>query len=594
MSAPWIPEPQLVNGGPITAPRSAWRATAAVSACFCFLLAIALYIGHARVRAQDPWKSPKLAELKEKLRQSPRDENVKKAIRELDLKLRERYFLQMSRMQTGVYLLLGGVAVFLYAMGQAGGGKQLPNLALKRTPEERLKTAAFGRWSVAAAGVLVAGGFLFAGQSLKSSLPANATAVDKQLGGDAGASGTTAASDAASIEELRKNWTRFLGPDGNNSSMSANPPAKWDVQGGGGVAWKTAVPVPGFNSPIAWGDRVFLSGGDAEKREVICLEAKSGKILWREAVADVPGSPAKMPEIPETTGFAAPSMATDGRRVYVIFANGDLAAFSLEGKRAWTKYVGPVKNAYGHATSLATWRDRLILQFDQGEAEEGKSKLYCIDGRTGQIVWQKQRKAGASWASPAVFEAGGKAQIVVLSLPFAMSYAANDGAELWKVDCLNGEVTPSPIFAGGYVLVASPSEKLLAIKPDGQGDVTKTHVAWTNEDNVPDVTSPASNGQLVFLLTTSGLLTCVDIKDGKKLWEHDYEVECHASPAIAGNKLYVFTQKGGAVVIEASREYKELFKTEMGDAFHASPAFVDDRMFVRGVTNVWCLSAGQK
>ena len=231
------------------------------------------------------------------------------------------------------------------------------------------------------------------------------------------------------------------------------------------------------------------------------------------------------------------------------------------------------------------------MQLDQGDTEDNKSKLYALDGRTGQIVWQRPRKVGASWATPIVIEAAGKAQIITLAVPCVIAYAATDGAELWRVECLNGEITPSPVFAGGLLFVASPSEKLLAIRPDGQGDVTKTHVVWTNEDNVPDVTSPTSNGELVFAVTTSGMLTCLDAKDGKKQWEHDFDMECHASPSLAGNRLYLFSQKGTAVVVEAARQFKELFRTEMGDGFHASPAFAQDRIFLRGVTNVWCLGA---
>jgi outer membrane protein assembly factor BamB len=193
-----------------------------------------------------------------------------------------------------------------------------------------------------------------------------------------------------------------------------------------------------------------------------------------------------------------------------------------------------------------------------------------------------------------VFEAGGKAQVVLLSLPFASSYAAADGAELWKVDCLNGEVTPSPIFANGMVVVLSPSDKAIAIRPDGQGDVTKTHVVWTNEDSIPDITSPASNGELVFMISSSGILTCLDAKNGKKVWEQDFEIEFHASPTIAGSRVYIFSQKGTAVIFEAAREYKEIFRTELGDAFHASPAFVDNRIYLRGLTNVWCLGGGKK
>jgi outer membrane protein assembly factor BamB len=174
-------------------------------------------------------------------------------------------------------------------------------------------------------------------------------------------------------------------------------------------------------------------------------------------------------------------------------------------------------------------------------------------------------------------------------VPWVIAYNATDGKELWRVEGLNGEVTPSPVYAAGYVLVASPSDKLMAIRPDGQGDVTKTHVAWTTEENVPDVTSPVSNGELVFTITTGGLLTCFDAKDGKKQWEHDFEFDCHASPSIAGDKLYLFSQKGAAVVVEAARQFKQVFRTEMGDAFHASPAFAPDKIVLRSASNLWCV-----
>jgi outer membrane protein assembly factor BamB len=159
--------------------------------------------------------------------------------------------------------------------------------------------------------------------------------------------------------------------------------------------------------------------------------------------------------------------------------------------------------------------------------------------------------------------------------------------ELWRVECLNGEVLPSPVFAAGMLFVASPSEKLLAIRTDGEGDVTKTHVVWSAEDNIPDITSPVCNGELVFTLSSAGILTAFDAKDGKKQWEHDFEMEFHASPGLAANRLYLFSQRGTAIVIEAARQFRELFRTEMDDSFHASPAFIQGGIILRGMTNLW-------
>ncbi len=570
------------------APRTTWRMAAWVAGIFSLVVGLTMLVTHLTRPAIDPLKSPQFKALKEQLRANPGDEPLKQRIRELDLQQRRSYFRQLSLMNSGVYLLLGGLAVFILAGTRVARYQRQPPMPLPRpdAAEQALGATVLARRSVWLAGLVLAVGLSTLAITLTSPLPRRAVDLDKILG--EAPTAETAAPDAASAAELLVNWPCFRGAPGAGPAFT-NAPSKWDASSGAGVLWKTSVPAQGFNSPIAWGDRIFLSGGDAAQREVLCLDAKTGQITWRQPVANVPGSPAQPPEIPESTGYAAGSMATDGRRVYAFFANGDLAAFTLDGHAVWSKGFGPLKNAYGHATSLAAWRDRLILQLDQGEAEEGKSRLYALDGRTGQVVWQKPRRVGASWASPIVIEAAGKPQVIALAVPTVTAYSAADGAELWRAELLSGEVTPSPAFAGGLLFVASPSDKLVAIRPDGLGDVAKTHVCWTNEDNVPDVTSPVSNGELVFTLSTSGMLTSFDTKDGKKQWEHDFEMECHSSPAVARNRLYVLGQKGTVVVTEAARQFKELFRTQMPDAFHATPAFLPDKMILRGVTNIWCL-----
>jgi outer membrane protein assembly factor BamB len=571
----------------------AWTLTAWGAGVFSLLVGLVMLASHLSADTIAPLNSPQLGELKEQLRLHPTDEATKQSIRQLDLRQRQRYFQRMSQLESGVYLLLGGVAVFIFALSRcARYRKPVPLPGPKADDAGRAaRAAAVARWSVAGSGAVIGTLLLALTSGVGTALPGRTGTADKTV--DSGAV-TPVARDCASIEELRHNWPRFRGAEGSGVWPSTNTPLEWNVKTGAGILWKTPVPARGFNSPIVWGDRIFLSGGDANKREVFCYNANSGQLVWRQAVTHVPGSPTQPPEIPDSTGYAACSMATDGRRVYASFANGDFAAFTLDGKPVWSKGFGALKNPYGHATSLTTWQDQLIVQLDQGDPEDNKSKLYALDGRTGQAVWQRPRKAGSSWATPIVIEAAGKAQIITLAVPFVISYAARDGAELWRVDCLNGEVTPSPVFAGGLVFIDSPSEKLLAIRPDGQGDVSKTHVAWSFEDNVPDITSPVSDGELVFILSSAGMMTCLDAKDGKKQWDHDFDMECHSSPAIAGHRLYLFSQKGLAVVLEAGRQFKELFRTEMGEAFHASPAFAGDRLILRGTTNLWCVGRPAK
>jgi outer membrane protein assembly factor BamB len=398
------------------------------------------------------------------------------------------------------------------------------------------------------------------------------------------------ASDIPSPEEYRANWPRFRGADGGGVYEQGDVPLSCDFQTGANIAWTSIVPAAGFSSPVVWGERVFLSGGDEKKREVICFDVASGKVLWQHAVPAASGSADEKVEVPDECGMAAATVATDGRRVYAMFANGDLAAFDFEGGLAWSKNLSVPKNPYGHAASLLTWQDRVIVQFDQGEAGDHLSKLYAFDGATGAIVWQQPRPVGASWATPIAFNAAGQSQIVTLAVPWVIAYAAKDGAELWRADCLDGEVTPSPIFAGGTLFVVSPSNKLQAIRPDGHGDVTKTHLDWAAEDGIPDVTSPVSNGELVFVIDTPGTLTCYDAKDGRKQWQQDMAEECNASPSIAGKRVYLITKKGTLIVVEAAREFKELARSTLGEPVLASPAFAQGKIFVRSMKHLICIA----
>lgn len=387
---------------------------------------------------------------------------------------------------------------------------------------------------------------------------------------------------------LQRNWPQFLGPNGNGFSPNATAPIAWDEQTKAGVLWKVSIALPGYNSPIAWGHRIFIAGANADKREVYAYDSTNGKLIWTCPIGNLKNSPIKTADFSEGAGYAAPTLATDGQRVYAIFANGDLAAVNFNGTTLWSRNLGVPKNQYGHATSLAVWRDKLIVQWDQG-GEIGSSRLMLLDGTTGKAEWEKARPVHNSWASPIVVEAAGKTQIITAALPWLASYAVTDGAELWKAGVLEGEITPSPIMAGGLVFCVNPAGKLIALRPDGVGDVTKTHIAWSSEEDVPDVTSPTSNGEIVFYVTSTGLGTCLDAKTGVKLWQHDFGTGIQASPAIAGNLIYVVSTDGRAWVFQAESEYKELGQGALKDKFYACPAFAGECLYLRGNTSLYCI-----
>lgn len=571
-----------------------WVAMAWAAGLFCAVVLGVIVFQRLHAANNDPWKSPQLLALKQQLLEHPRDETLKEQIRELDLKFRQRYVRRLKLTATGGWLAVAGAAVALLAARRAAALMLLPPMPKPNPDASRLAAllASRSRWSVAAAGLVLGAAVLAVGLSTRTPLPATPEEVKRLLAGGDAAEDAGGVPALPTLEELAANWPRFRGWDGGGVCRDTNLPLTWDVAGGVNLFWKAAAPALAPSSPVVWSNRIFFTGGDAAKREVFCHDAATGQLLWQRAVENVPGSPATQPAIPKETTFAASTGATDGRRIFAIFGNGDLAALSFDGAPVWSKNLGVPKNPYGYATSLGLWPGKLLVQLDQAAGAPGGSKLLCLDAATGRALWERARQTEATWATPTVIEAAGKTQVITLGLPHVVSYALADGNELWRADVLEGEITPSPVFAGGLVLAVSPSIHLVALRPDGAGDVTKSHLAWSVEDNQPDVTSPVASGELAFTVTSSGTLTCFDLKDGSKQWEHELEMEVQASPSLVGNRVFVLGTKGVAVTVDAARQFQEVSRSALPDHFLASPAFAGGKMFLRGATNLWCVAAG--
>lgn len=597
-----------------------------VAGAFVVLAAIFMAWDYGRRLAKDPLDSTEFKALKQRLadlkKQEPTEamqkqiEETVEEIRAADLELRETYFWQRRFAARGAWILLGGLAVLIVAAKTAATlGRKLPMpepQASSRDTESQM--ARIGRWSVAGLGVGLVGiavalnlgirseltaAALESGQTAEvASLPSTSQAGPRSPNGTAGKTASfhptgsypaPTGGGGPSKEEAAKNWPRFRGPDGSGIAPYDNVPTKWDVSSGEGIAWKTPVPLEGNSSPVVWKDRVFLTGATEQKRQVYCFDAASGKLLWQK---DLPGTPAsaKTFEVNSETGFASSTPATDGRRVYAIFANGDLAAFDFAGNLAWSQSLGIPKNSYGHATSLVMVRNLLLVQMDQGSAKEAISKLIALDAATGKPVWEVKRAVPSSWCTPIVIEVKGREQIVTGGDPWAIAYDPADGKEIWRVKCLRQDVGPSPVFADGLVYAVNAQPQATAIRADGQGDVTASHIAWMAEDDLPDTCSPLATAQFVFLLTSSGTLTCHDAKAGKKLWSKDFEANFLASPSMAGKHLYLFSDEGKVFIVEPGpTECKITAEATMGEKCAASPAFQDGRIYVRTKSQLYCI-----
>jgi len=558
---------------------SRWHETAIYSAViagvFSTIVVGLLIVNYLQIKVLDPLQAERLQLLKVKIVDRPNDEQLLSQIRQLDLQIRQNRVRRQSFSRKGAFLLCGGLIVLLIsAKFAAASRKKLPHPKPQPDPiNQQLRQARQARWAVTTSLVLLGASALFF---------ATRPVVNLEQADIGTASYPT-------IAEIKKNWPRFRGPAGAGVSAYNNIPSAFDAETGQGILWKAQVPLPGFNSPVVWADRVFLSGGDENTRQVYCFDAASGRLLW---IADVPSlapSNAEPVEPMEDTGFAAPTLVTDGKRVYAIFATGDIAAFDFDGNIAWSKNLGVPQSTYGYASSLAMFRNLVLVQYDQGNLGQGKSSLIALDGYSGRIVWQTKRPVPNSWTSPIVPDVGDRFQIITAGDPWVIAYDPNSGEELWRAKCLGTDVAPSPIYANGFVFAIEPYTKLVAIRADGRGDVTKTHIAWIAEDNIPDICSPVSNGELVFLLTTEGILTCYKVKDGTKLWEKDLEKSFHASPTLVGDTLYLLSDKGTMLIVAAAERFKLLGTAQLNRRCYASPAFVNGRIYIRAEKYLYCV-----
>lgn len=199
-------------------------------------------------------------------------------------------------------------------------------------------------------------------------------------------------------------------------------------------------------------------------------------------------------------------------------------------------------------------------------------QLHAFDTRTGNPHWATKRPVGGSWTTPTTLAVAGRTLVVTAGDPWLMAHDAATGTEVWRAKVLGGELAPSPVFAGGLIVAISPGHAFSAVKPDGTGDVTATHVAWKLEENVPDVPTPVVAGDLLITADAEGHVFCRELATGKAVWDHAFEMEFQASPLLAGNRIYLFAQPGNVFVFEAAREYRQLAAFEMGEEIYASPA----------------------
>jgi outer membrane protein assembly factor BamB len=265
--------------------------------------------------------------------------------------------------------------------------------------------------------------------------------------------------------------------------------------------------------------------------------------------------------------------------VVAIFGTGDIVACDYSGKRVWAKNLGVPANHYGHSSSLIYWKGKVIVQFDTSRG----GRLLALDISTGEPVWETKRTSHISWASPILAEIGGKMQIITSTEPTVAGYDAETGKELWKSDCMMGEVGPSPAFGSGLAFAGNEYATMAAIDP------ANGTIVWQENDYLPEVASPVVADGMLVVATSYGILVCYDAKTGTKNWEHDYGDGFYSSPVVADGKLFAADMKGVFHILKLSSQYESLGDNPMGEKVMSTPSFSDGCIYIRGAENLYCI-----
>jgi outer membrane protein assembly factor BamB len=422
----------------------------------------------------------------------------------------------------------------------------------------------------------------------------------------------TALAVAASLQA--ENWPQWRGPYFNGSTTETNLATEWSKTQN--IAWVT--PLPGYSgaTPAIWEDSVFVSAQDAAKDlRLLCFDRKTGRVKWDRNVAA--GGLEK-----GRNNSASPSPVTDGERVFILFATGDLVAFDFSGREIWHRNLATDYGRFAinwiYGSSPMLYRGKLYVQVlqhgtvpeDYTHAQDGKEKrdsyLLCLDPATGKDLWRHLRPTDAvseaqeAYTTPIPSEAEGGSEIVVVGGNYVTAHSAADGTELWRCAGLNTRkepfwrVVPSPVIADGLVIACGPKrDPVLAIKDGGHGLVTETHTAWKFSEFPSDCPTPLYYGGRLFVLDGDRqVLSCLEPRTGRQLWHGSLGVKeiFRASPTGADGKIYCISEAGTAVVLSAGAEFKVLATILMGEApVRSSIAAARGELFIRTARNLYCV-----
>jgi outer membrane protein assembly factor BamB len=573
-----------------------WRLSTTVTIVtgfFSLIIFTLLLVNYLQIKRLDPVNHELLTQMRQEYAVLPaKDPALAQRIRDLDLMTRKAFFTSQTHLNFGAILLAVFVSTFLIAFkNMIRWRPETPELGEIPTADKEFLAYEKSRELITWAGVgLLAGGLFFA-TFTKSALTAemleakNPTEATETTEGGVPDEPGLAALVVPTWEEAGVNWPSFRGPGANGIAHFTTAPTEWDVEAGTNVLWKVEPPLPGNNSPVIWGDRLFITGASGEKREIYCYSVKDGSLIWSQTLSPLPGTPPEL-EVMEDTGFAACTMAVHGNRVFASFANGDIVSFDTDGNEAWGFNQGLPENHYGHSSSLLAYENLLFVQYDQSE----DGKLLALDVDTGKETWSAPRDK-ISWASPILASTNVGHQLILCSEENADAFDPLTGKLIWSEECLGGEVAPSPAYSNGMVFVANEYAVASGITIGGTAEAVESEVIWQFDELLPEVASPIGDGERFYFGTAIGDLVALDAKTGEERWVEEMDEGFYSSPILVGDRIYLADLEGTMHIVKTGETFERIGAISMGEPVYATPAFMDGRIYIRTASQLYCIGS---
>ena len=389
------------------------------------------------------------------------------------------------------------------------------------------------------------------------------------------------------------NWPQYRGPNGDGVSDAKDVPTKWSEKEN--VRWKVAIHDKGWSSPVVWGDQVWVTTARADGKQLfaVCVDRKTGKVVHDLKLFDVANPQYCIP----FNSYASSTPVVEEGRLYAHFgAAGTACVDTATGKVLWSRTDFECNHHRGPGSSPILYQNLLILTFDGFD----KQYVAALDKATGKTVWQKDRGIQYStdngdfhkaYATPSVFEIGGRPHLVAPSAEATIAYDPMTGEELWRV--IHGGMNESarPVLAHGLIyLTTGHTATLLAVKAGGSGVIPADAVAWRYAREAPTRSSVLVVGDLLFMVNDNGIATCLEAKTGKLVWRERLTGEFSASPVYAAGHVYFSNQDGTTYVVAADREFDLVETNKLDAGFMASPAIAGSELFLRTKTHLYCIA----